>query len=167
MTALAIKLDDVHEPSAEDIDAARTAARQLSRVNKGQPVRFTIDRTDDVGAGVAEPISLPANVFRSLVKLLVEMGNGNAVAVVPVTAELTTQQAADLLNVSRPHVIKLIDSGKLQHKMVGTHRKLRAQDVLGFRDKMDFERREALTHMVGLDEELGLYDDEPVGNGAS
>lgn len=164
MAALAIKLDDVHEPSVEDIDAARTAARQLARVNKGKPVSFTVSRDpDDNEADRSEPISLPANIFRVLINMLVEMGNGNAVAVVPVTAELTTQQSADLLNVSRPHLIKLLDAKALPYRMVGTHRKLRAQDVLTYRDKVSFERRNALTRMVELDEELGLYDDEAVG----
>ncbi|RMB36600.1 excisionase family DNA binding protein [Sphingomonas sp. PP-F2F-G114-C0414] len=165
MTAVAVKLDELHEPSVEDIDAARTAARQLSRFNKGKPVSFTLDRAGDDAdhADAEEPISLPANIFRVLVNMLVEMGNGNAVAVVPVSAELTTQQAADLLNVSRPHVIKLIDAGKIHSRMVGTHRKLRAQDVLSFRDRTDYERRIALSAMVASDEELGLYDDEPVG----
>lgn len=160
MTALAIKLDEVHEPSIEDIDAARTAARQLSRHNKGKPVSFTLEGED---ADKAEPISLPANIFRVFVNMLVEMGNGNAVAIVPVTAELTTQQAADLLNVSRPHLIKLLEGGKLPFRMVGTHRKLRAQDVLCFRDKIDFDRRAALARMVELDEANGLYDEESVG----
>lgn len=171
MAAIAIKLDEFHEPSVEDIDAARIAARQLSRVNKGRGVSFTLDRgIDNADAPGAEeeatpnePIRLPANIFRVLVDMLIEMGNGNAVAVVPVTAELTTQQAADLLNVSRPHLIKLINEAKIGFRMVGTHRKLRAKDVLAFRDKTDFERRGALATMVEMDEDLGLYDDEVVG----
>lgn len=164
MTALAINLEELHEPSVEDIDAARTAARQLSRHNRGnRPVSFTLNRDDANAEDKEEPISLPSNIFRVLVNMLVEMGNGNAVAVVPVTAELTTQQAADLLNVSRPHIIKLISQDKLNFRMVGTHRKLRAKDVLSYRDSTDFARRNALTSMVQLDEELGLYDNEMVG----
>ena len=164
MAALAIRLDDLHEPSAEDIDAARVAARQLARLDKGAPVSFTLERAPgDDGVQAADPISLPANIFRIFVNMLVEMGNGNTVAVVPVTAELTTQQAADLLNVSRPHLIKLLDQHKLPHRMVGTHRKLLARDVLAYRDKIALERREALARMVEMDEDFGLYDDEPVG----
>lgn len=166
MAALAIKLDDVVEPTAEEIDAAREAARQLVRVNKSKPVRFTVDRAEGEDAA-PQPICVPANIFRIFVNMLVEMGNGNAVAVVPVTADLTTQQAADLLNVSRPHLIKLLQQEKLPFKMVGTHRKLRAQDVLSYKDKIDFERRAALSRMVQLDEELGLYDDEQVSSRGS
>jgi excisionase family DNA binding protein len=166
MAALAIKMDDVHEPSAEEIDAARIAARQLSRVQKGVTVSFKLERSADSEADgdAAEPISVPANIFRIFIDVLKEVGNGNTVAVVPVTAELTTQQAADLLNVSRPHLIKLLDERKLHHRMVGTHRKLLAQDVLAYRDKITHDRREALARLVEMDEELGLYDDEPVGS---
>ena len=163
MAALAIKMDDVHEPSAEEIDAARTAARQLARVDRSMPVSFKLERQADEQDAV-EPISVPASIFRIFVDMLVEVGNGNTVAVVPVTAELTTQQAADLLNVSRPHLIKLLEQHKLPHRMVGTHRKLLARDVLAYRDKIAFERREALARMVAMDEEAGLYDDEPVGS---
>lgn len=165
MAALAIKFDDVHEPSAEEIDAARIAARQLSRVEKGVAVSFKLERPVEADAlrEAADAISVPASIFRIFVDVLKEIGNGNTVAVVPVTAELTTQQAADLLNVSRPHLIKLLGEHKLHHRMVGTHRKLLAREVLSYRDKIAHDRREALARMVAMDEELGLYDDEPVG----
>ncbi|MBO9499251.1 MAG: excisionase family DNA-binding protein [Novosphingobium sp.] len=103
-------------------------------------------------------------MFRTIIKMLVEMGNGNAVAVVPVSAELTTQQAADLLNVSRPHLIKLLEQKRLPYRMVGTHRKLPARDVLSYRDKIVAARRAALAEMIELDRELGLSDDERVGS---
>ncbi|NNM78028.1 excisionase family DNA-binding protein [Sphingomonas sp. ID1715] len=164
MSALAINLEEVHEPSVEEIDAARIAARQLSQLNRGnRPLSFVARREDGETTEPAEPISLPANIFRVIVNMLVEMGNGNAVAVVPVTAELTTQQAADLLNISRPHLIKLLEREELPYRMVGTHRKLPAKAVLAYRDKTIFSRRQALGRMVALDEELGLYDDEQVG----
>lgn len=163
MAALALNLEDVREPSAEDIDAARTAARQLSQLHLGgRPLSFIPQRTDGDSAKAMEPISLPANIFKTIIDLLVEMGNGNAVAVVPVNSELTTQQAADLLNVSRPHLIKLLEQDKLKYRMVGTHRKLRGSDVLAYKDKTNMARREALTRMVELDETLGLYGDEQV-----
>lgn len=158
MSALALKLDDVHEPSVEEIEAARQAARELHKFGgRRAPVRFTAEGIED-----SAPIILPANVFSSVLKLLVEMGNGNAVAIVPVEAELTTQQAADLLNVSRPHLIKLVERGELTFRMVGTHRKLKAQEVLTYRDKTDMVRREALAKMAEADQALGLYEDEPL-----
>jgi excisionase family DNA binding protein len=160
MAALAVNLEEVHEPSVEEIDAARTAARQFSKLDHGVAISFTPE-TADAEAKV-EPITIPANIFRTIIKMLVEMGNGNAVAVVPVSAELTTQQAADLLNVSRPHLIKLLNDQELPYRMVGTHRKLLAREVLNYREKTGAKRRSALTSMVAMDEEFGLLDDERV-----
>lgn len=160
MAALAVNLEEVHEPSVDEMDAARTAARQFSRLDHGASVSFSAQAP---GAGAKlEPITIPANIFRTIIKMLVEMGNGNAVAVVPVSAELTTQQAADLLNVSRPHLIKLLNEEAIPYRMVGTHRKLLARDVLSYREKTVLERRKALTRMTELDEEYGLIDDERV-----
>ena len=158
MATLALNLEDLHEPSAEDIDAARVAARQLSKVGGlGRSISFVLE-----GQEADEPIIVPANIFRSIIKMLIEVGNGNAVQIMPVQAELTTQQAADLLNVSRPHLIKLLDQGKMHFRMVGTHRKLTARDVIAYRDKTDHSRREALARMVVADEEMGLYEDDAV-----
>lgn len=164
MATLAVNLEEVHEPSVEEIDAARLAARQFSRLDHGATVSFTAaaqPEEDDEAA--IEPITIPANIFRTIIKMLVEMGNGNAVAVVPVSAELTTQQAANLLNVSRPHLIKLLEKNELPFRMVGTHRKLPAREVLNYRDKTVHARRAALSEMVELDHELGLLNDERVG----
>lgn len=162
MAALPVNLDEVHEPSVDEIDAARTAARQFSRLDRGASISFTAEAPD--GEAKVEPITIPANIFRTFIKMLVEMGNGNAVAVVPVSAELTTQQAADLLNVSRPHLIKLLNEEAIPYRMVGTHRKLLAREVLNYREKTVLERRKALTSMTELDEDFGLIDDERVGS---
>lgn len=160
MAALAVNLEEIHEPSVDEMDAARTAARQFSRLDHGASVSFTAEAPGAVAA--LEPITIPVNIFRTIIKMLVEMGNGNAVAVVPVSAELTTQQAADLLNVSRPHLIKILNEEVIPFRMVGTHRKLLARDVLGYREKTVMERRKALTRMTELDEDYGLIDDERV-----
>ena len=156
MSALAIKLDDLHEPNADEIQAAREAARALSR-NAGRVVRFKVD------GDAAEPIALPASIFALVIDLLAKLGNGNAVTIVPVEAELTTQQAADYLNVSRPHLIKLLERGELPFRMVGTHRKLLARDAINYRAKTDARRYAALQDISIADAELGLDADEPIG----
>ena len=170
MPALALNLGDYHEPSPEEITAAREAARRLSKVGGSRrSVSFVVESQEAEKAGPrqgsaeAEPITLPANIFKSIIKLLAEMGNGNAVQVVPVQAELTTQQAADLLNVSRPHLIKLLEQEMIPFRKVGTHRKILARDLFQYRDRTDLARREGLTKMVAEDEAMGLYDDESVG----
>jgi len=120
-------------------------------------IRFTVEDQQE------EPIRLPATIFAMVVDLLSKLGNGNAVTIVPVEAELTTQQAADYLNVSRPHLVKLLERGDVPFRMVGTHRKVRAKDVINYRIQVDGARHEALRAMSITDAELGLDVDEPVG----
>jgi excisionase family DNA binding protein len=157
MSALAIKLDDLHQPNAEEVQAARVAARALSKNASGRVVRFNVD------GDVADPIALPASIFALVVDLLSKLGNGNAVTIVPVEAELTTQQAADYLNVSRPHLVKLLERGDLPFRMVGTHRKVLARDVINYRTKVDARRHDVLRAIAVADSELGLDADEPIG----
>lgn len=164
MAAVPMNLEDLHEPSVDEINAARTAARRLAKASgRGQSVSFVVDAQHGDNA---EPITLPLNIFKSIVKMLAEMGNGNAVQVVPVKAELTTQQAADLLNVSRPHLIKLLETNEIKFRKVGTHRKVVAKDILAYRDKTTHERRSVLSSMIADDEELGLLDNSTVGDEA-
>jgi excisionase family DNA binding protein len=160
MAALAVKLEDIHEPSAEEMGAARIAARRLRKLDRGAAV--SIRPAQEVGDADAncEPIVIPANVFRALINMLAEMGKGNAVAIIPWNAELTTQQAADVLNVSRPYLVKLLNDRVLPYSMVGTHRRLPARAVLSYRDKCVHARREALTEMMALDHEFGLDADD-------
>lgn len=91
-----------------------------------------------------------------LVELLAQMANGNAVTLVPVHERLTTQQAADLLNVSRPFLVKLVETGAIPYEMVGTHRRLRAEDVFAYRRLQERKSRGALAELSALDQELGF-----------
>lgn len=106
-----------------------------------------------------EEIELPHSVIEVLVRVVREMARGNAVRVVPVHAELTTQQAADLLNVSRPYLIGLLEEGKMPFRKVGSHRRVRLDDLLAYKDKRDRERRCALDELAAESQELGLYND--------
>jgi len=92
------------------------------------------------------------------VSIVEHLREGNGVTVIPMHAELTTVEAAELLNVSRPFLIKQLDAGALPYHMVGTHRRLRLADVLAYRDRMDAEAEKALGAMSADAEELGLYD---------
>lgn len=157
MGALALDLEDVHEPTSEEIAAAGVAARTLAGAIRGRTLRIS----DNSGKTEAS-VEMPASLFKTLIKVLAQIGNGNTVAVIPIQAELTTQQAADLLNVSRPHLVKLLEQGAVPHHMAGTHRRVRAQDVLNFKAKTDQRREATLAKVAELDEELGLYDDEKI-----
>lgn len=108
-----------------------------------------------IGPGGVE-IVLPEGIYALLVSIVDNLKAGNGVSVIPIHAELTTVEAAQLLNVSRPFLIKQIEAGVLAHHMVGTHRRLRLADVLAYRDRIDAEADEALDAMVAEAEDLGL-----------
>ncbi len=104
-----------------------------------------------------EAVQLPRSVHDVLIRVVRELAQGNAVTVVPVHAELTTQQAADLLNVSRPYLIGLLDQGVLPYaRTAGNHRRLRLADVLTYKRARDIERRAALDETSAEAEGLGL-----------
>lgn len=110
-----------------------------------------------LGAG-GETVELPRSVRDVLVRVVRELAQGNAVAVLPVHAELTTQEAADLLNVSRPYLIGLIEHGTLPcTRTAGNHRRLRLADVLTYQRARDTERRAALDEMSAEAERLDLH----------
>lgn len=104
-------------------------------------------------------IELPDGIHGVLVSIVEHLKAGNGVTVIPMHADLTTVEAAELLNVSRPFLIKQLDAGELPHRMVGTHRRLRLADVLAYRDRMDEQAERALAAMAAEAEELGLYDE--------
>lgn len=99
---------------------------------------------------------LPAGVTVLLQSILGEVAKGHAVQVVPVHAELSTQEAADLLSVSRPHLVKLLEEGALPHRKVGTHRRVRLEDVLAYGERRRADGQRALQELADLDQELGL-----------
>lgn len=90
-------------------------------------------------------------------EVLVSFATGTPVAVLPTHAELTTQQAADLLNVSRPYVIKLLDAGELAHRKVGTHRRIRIDDLQAYQRAQALASRRAADELTELSQNLGLY----------
>jgi excisionase family DNA binding protein len=139
-------------PTADEVAQAREAGRQLARLLSGdrRPLRLV---TDD---NRHEMISIPPGAVRLFVDVLTQLGQGRAVTILPKKAELTTQEAADYLNVSRPYVVKLIDSGKLPARTVGTRRRIAFQDLVEFDEADRKGRRAALNEIGRLDRELGL-----------
>ena len=105
-------------------------------------------------------IPLPASAYRVLTQVIVAMAEGHPVTVLPLHRELTTQEAADLLNVSRQYLVRLLDAGKLPSHRVGTHRRVRFGDLMAYRARRMAERREALDELTRLSEDLGMYDDD-------
>ena len=122
----------------------------MAHLGKADKLRFRIGKT-------TEEVVLPRSVVRVLVCLLNEMGQGNAVTLTPLPAELTTQQAADLLNVSRPYLVKLLDEGAIPSRKVGSHRRVQTEDLLAFKRDFLTKRHAALDELQALSQELDLY----------
>jgi excisionase family DNA binding protein len=103
-----------------------------------------------------EHIPLPASLVRLLRQVVPTLLAEQAVTIMPLTQELTTQQAADLLNVSRPYLVKLLDGGLIPYGRVGTHRRVRFGDLLAYKQRRDAERRATLAELTRLSREFGL-----------
>lgn len=139
-------------PSEDDVKLAKETRKILApRLSSTLP--FDLRAINPL----KEPsIKIPAQAAHLLVQILDEMSRGNAVKLIPVHAELTTQEAADLLNVSRPTLIRLLDGGKIEFHKVGTHRRVSFKSVLAYKRQIDAERKAALAELVAYDQELGI-----------
>jgi len=140
-------------PTEADALLARESSRLLAARKLGRTsvrMRF-LDEGEE-----AEAVSVPTSALRLFVHLLTEMSQGNAVTLIPTHAELTTQQAADLLNVSRPYVVKLLDEGRIPSRTVGTYRRVRFDDLMAYKRKDDEARAKILDQLTAEAEELGM-----------
>lgn len=151
---MALRLEEITQPTEQDITEAAQASEKLNRLLEyGEIERMELRTT--VNSRTIHAI-VPAGAFQLLLEILGQMANGNAVTVIPVHAELTTQKAAELLNVSRPFVVKLIDEKKLPATLVGTHRRIRMEDLVTYKERDDAERDEVLRQLTQEAQNLGL-----------
>lgn len=139
-------------PSDEEVAQAREARRRLARLlpEGKRPLRFIIEDNRH------EMLSIPPGAVRLFLDVLTQLGQGRPVTILPGKAELTTQEVADYLNVSRPYVVKLIESGKLPARKVGTRRRVAFEDLVRFDQEDRKIRRAALDEVAQIDRELDL-----------
>lgn len=104
----------------------------------------------------AHQVELPTSALRLLVDVLAELADGNAVQVVPIHAELTTQEAADLLNVSRPHIVKLLEEGLLPFHRTGKHRRVRFADLMQFKTERERASEQAMEELAKQAQQLAM-----------
>ena len=105
-----------------------------------------------------EKIKIPLEVLKQLATILKETGQGKSVSLVSVKNNLTTQSAAELLGCSRPHLIKLLEEGKIEFSKIGNHRRIKYEDVMAYRKKSKEQQKKLLINIMSADEESGLYD---------
>jgi excisionase family DNA binding protein len=142
----------VIRPGDVDAELAHRAARRigdyLASHQGDPPVPITVEVGDD------DALVVPRQVAVMLAQVLGMLANGQGVQIMPDSAMLTTQQAADMLNVSRPYLVKLLDQGEIPFKKVGTHRRILFQDVLAYKTQDDQDRRKVLDELAALGQEL-------------
>lgn len=143
------------DPGDVDTEVAGRAARRISDYLSSHPGEDLIEALGEVGADDALVIPRPTVVMLAQVLSLLESGHG--VQIIPKDAELTTQQAADVLNVSRPYIIGLLESGQIPFRKVGRHRRITFEALMEYKRQDDLKRRAAADELADLSQELGLY----------
>jgi excisionase family DNA binding protein len=149
MHAAALKL-----PTPATSKEAQVALRALAGIPKRKTTRTIQVKADEGGKALS--VTVPVQAFELFLEVLGQMANGNAVTIVPVHAELTTQEAADVLNVSRPYLVKLLDEGHIPCRLVGTHRRIKMADLLAYKSKDDDERAAVLEELAAEAQKHGL-----------
>lgn len=148
-TALEMPLPVEREVAAA-VESQRALAAYLSTRLETQRIQIFDEENH------AHAVELPTSALRLLVDILAELADGNAVKVVPIHAELTTQEAADMLNVSRPHLVKLLESGALPFHKAGKHRRVRFADLMAFKTARDRDSGLAMEELARQAQDLRL-----------
>jgi excisionase family DNA binding protein len=147
-------LEDISRPSKEEQKAAMLSYDALvSTLNeiKDKNPEIEIEETQ-------ERIRIPLSALKLLAEILKETGKGKPVSIVPIATEVTTQAAAEVLGCSRPHIVKLLETGKIKFTKIGKHRRIRYDDVISYRNKMKAEQERLINEIMDTDEKAGLYD---------
>jgi excisionase family DNA binding protein len=147
-------LENIKRPTKEEqllaMKSYDALANVLNQLKESSP-EIEIEETH-------EKIRIPLNALKLLAQILKETSNGRPVSIVPIATELTTQATAELLGCSRPHVIKLLETGEIKFTKVGKHRRIRYEDVIGYKEKMKVIQENLINEIINSDEEAGLYD---------
>ena len=150
------RMRDLELPDEQATEQAADALAQLTEFLHAHPTPTTHVQLVTENTEATTTIVVPSVAFRFFVEVLAQLANGNAVTVAPVHAELTTQQAADLLNVSRPYLVKLLDQRKIPYRRVGNRRKVRLVDLLDYKRRDESLRRDIADELTREAERIGL-----------
>lgn len=146
--------DQIRKPSKLDQQVAgesyETLTSVIGKLNAAQP-EIEIQET-------REKIKIPLSALLLLGDILKAMGQGKLISIVPVATEVTTQAAAEFLGCSRPHLVKLLEEGKIEFTKVGKHRRIRFEDLVRYKQQMKEQQKQHIIDLMNADEENGLYD---------
>lgn len=141
---------EVVTPSVVESQVAQETSRHLSAL-LGNRTEYQIRLLD-----TQDTLTIPASAMQLLAHILAEMAQGNPVTVIPVHAELTTRQAANLLNVSRPFLIQQLENGDIPFRKVGTHRRIQFQHLMEYKQRIDEKRLAVLQELTDQAQELNM-----------
>lgn len=147
-------LEQIRKPSKLDQKIASESynalALAIEHLDSEQP-EIEIEET-------SEKIKIPLSALKLLGDILKAMGQGKLISLVPVATEMTTQAAAEILGCSRPHLVKLLEDGKIEFTKVGKHRRIKFDDIKKYKMEMKEQQKQNIIDIMNLDEETGLYD---------
>ena len=151
-----MELPDLRKPTKEEqrtaLESYDALASSLDQLRSEFP-EIEIEETE-------EKIRIPVSALKLLARILKEISQGNPISIVPIATEITTQAAAELLGCSRPHVVKLLEEGKIPFTKVGKHRRIKYEDLAAYKKEMKSIQRQRIQELMELDEDSGLYDTE-------
>ena len=144
--------------TASTLDPITIPVYQKEQVQELQKLMQREGRASLVGKGGEPALELPDVVYSLLLRILQGMQEGKAISIVPFMQDLTTQEAANFLGVSRPFFVKLLETGKLHYHMTGTHRRVYLKDLMDYRQHRDHDKIETIDRIAQFEEDAGLYD---------
>jgi len=147
-------LDKITKPSKEEQRVAMESYNALEGVIN----QLHTDNPEIEIEETKEKIRIPLKALKLLAKILKATSQGKPISIVPIATEMTTQAAADLLGCSRPHVVKLLEEGKIEYTKIGKHRRVKFEDIIAYRKRKKEKQAELLIKIMKADEESGLYD---------
>jgi excisionase family DNA binding protein len=147
-------LEQIKRPSKAEQKTATLSYNILSGIID----HINSDETEIEIEETKDKIKLPLRALKLLGDVLKSMSEGRPVSIVPIATEVTTQKAAEILGCSRPHLVKLLEEGKIEYTKVGKHRRIKFEDVLKYRKQMKENQKRHLIEIMNFDEEHGLYD---------
>jgi excisionase family DNA binding protein len=147
-------VEQIRKPSKLDQKVASESysalASAIEQINSDQP-EIEIEET-------GEKIKIPLSAIKLLGEILKSMGQGKLISIVPIATEVTTQYAAEILGCSRPHLVKLLEEGKISYTKVGKHRRIKFDDIINYKEQMKGQQKQNIIDIMNADEEAGLYD---------